>query len=94
MLVIKILGSLDIFSAVIVWVAGVFHIIPSPLLLLVAFYLLAKGVFFLISADIASIIDIICAVIIFLSLSFNMPVFISIIVALFLLQKGVFSLAS
>lgn len=91
MLAIKILGSLDIFSAIMVWIAAVFHIIPSPLLLLIAFYLLTKGVFFLISADIASIIDIICAVLIFLSLSFDMPVFVSIIVALFLLQKGIFS---
>ena len=91
MLIIKILGSLDIFSAIMVWIGAVFHIIPTPLLLLIAFYLLAKGVFFLISADIASIIDIVCAVLIFLSLSFAMPVLVSIIVALFLLQKGIFS---
>jgi len=91
MLIIKLFGSLDIFSAIIVWLS-IFKFIPTPLLLLVGFYLLVKGVVFLFSADIASILDIICSIIIFLSLSFAMPALITIIVALFLLQKGIFSL--
>jgi len=91
MFLIKLLGSIDIISAIIIWLSAVFDFIPSPLILLVAFYLLVKGVVFLFSADIASILDIACSIVIFLSLSFHMPVFIMIVVALFLLQKGIFS---
>ena len=71
-MIIKILGILDIISALIFWLLLFFNL-PKILLLLIAFYLLIKGSIFLISADIASILDILCAGIIFLALSFTMP---------------------
>lgn len=92
MLIIKILGILDILTALIFWLFGMFEIMPKLLIVILAFYLLIKGLFFLISADIASILDIASAVIIFLSLNFPIPKIIVIITALFLMQKGVFSL--
>lgn len=93
-MILKILGILDILAAVSVWLFGFFHILPQTFLLIIALYLLVKGVVFLISMDIASILDIICAGIIFLALSFNMPKAVILIVTLFLLQKGVLSLIS
>ena len=91
-MILKILGILDIITALIFWLFAFFNIIPSTLLLILAFYLLVKGVVFVISRDVASILDIFCAGIILLSLNFQMPKFITIIIVLFLIQKGVFSL--
>lgn len=93
-MIIKILGLLDIITAFSFWLFAFFGIFPRSLIIFFAFYLLIKGVIFLMSADIASILDIISAGIIFLSLSFAMPKFIVIITVLFLIQKGLFSLAS
>ena len=91
-MIVKILGVLDILTAIFFWIFAFFGIGPKTLVMILAFYLLIKGVIFLISADIASIIDIISAALIFLSLNFPLPKIIIILVALFLLQKGVFSL--
>lgn len=93
-MIIKILGILDILAGILFWLSAFFHIIPKPLLLIFAFYLLSKGIFFLISFDIPSIIDVICSVIIFLSFTSTIPKFIAILVTLFLLQKGILSLVS
>lgn len=91
-MIIKILGILDILTALLFWLSAFFHIIPEKILLIVAFYLLAKGIFFIISRDIASILDVISAGIIFISLNFTLPAIVVILVALFLLQKGILSL--
>jgi len=93
-MIIKILGILDILAALSFWLFAFFGFPPKSIVMLFAFYLLAKGVIFLISLDIASIIDVICAGIIFLSFTTPIPKFIVILVALFLLQKGVFSLVA
>ena len=90
-MILKILGALDILSAMLLWLGHFFHIIPQNIMILIAFYLLIKGVVFLISADIASILDIICAGIIFLSFQVSMPGFVMILATLFLLQKGILS---
>lgn len=90
-MILKILGSLDIFTALSLWIFHFFHIIPEKFIMVLAFYLLAKGIFFLISQDIASILDVICAGIIFLSFNFTIPAFVIILVSLFLLQKGILS---
>lgn len=91
---IQILGILDILSAGLFFTSSYSGIIPSLWMTIVGFYLLVKGAAFLIARDIASIIDVISAGIIFLSLAFTIPKAIVIIVSLFLLQKGVFSLLS
>jgi hypothetical protein len=91
-MIVKILGILDIITALSLWLFFFFHIVPEKLVLLLAFYLLAKGIFILTSRDITSIIDVISAGLIFLALNFTIPGFIIIIVTLFLLQKGIFSL--
>lgn len=93
-MILKILGIIDILTAIFFWTFGILGIVPKSIILIFAFYLLIKGVVFLISADIASILDIVCASIIFISLNFVIPTFLVIIVAIFLLQKGIFSLLS
>ena len=91
-MIVKILGILDIIAAILFWIGGMFHIIPANMLLIVGFYLLVKGAVFLIFKDIASILDIVCSAVVFLAVSFSIPLIIVIIVSLFLLQKGIFSL--
>jgi hypothetical protein len=92
--IVKILGIADIIAAIIFWGFGMFHIFPKTLVMFFAFYLLIKGVVFLISADIASILDVSCAILMFIALNMGMPKLLIIIITLFLLQKGLFSLVS
>ena len=91
---VKVLGVADIIAAVLIWIFGIFHILPPELIFVFGFYLLAKGVIFLISKDAASIIDVICAVVFFGAPYVTLPRAIVIIVSLFLLQKGIFSILS
>ena len=91
-MIVKILGILDIIAAIIFWLFGMFHIIPSNIILIVAFYLLIKGIIFLISLDVASILDVIVSVLIFISLNFALPKVIVFLIALYLVQKGILSL--
>lgn len=91
-MIVKILGTLDILAAIIFWLFGMFHIIPSSIILIIAFYLLVKGIIFVISLDIASVLDIIVSVLIFVSLSFTLPKIIIFLISLFLLQKGILSM--
>lgn len=93
-MIVKFLGVLDIVAAIVFWLFGVLNIGSKNLIMVFAFYLLAKGIFFLISADIASILDVACAIIMFIAINAGMPKLVVIIVTLFLLQKGLFSLAS
>lgn len=91
-MIIKLLGILDIISGMLFWLDGFFKIIPDSVIMFLVFYLIIKGLIFIISKDIASILDIISGVIIYFSLSYVLPAFIIIIVTLFLLQKGILSL--
>lgn len=91
-MIVKILGIIDIILALLFWVSSFFHIIPNTVILAGAIYLLAKGIIFLMSEQIASVLDVIIAVAMILSLSFALPSFLVIILVLLLLQKGVVSL--
>lgn len=94
MVLVKIMGIVDLLAAVLFWIFAFFGIIPKSGIMLIAFYLLIKGAVFLISADVASILDIVCSLLIFIALSFSLPKILVFIVVLFLLQKGFFSLVS
>ncbi len=91
-MIVKIFGILDLIAGISFWLSIMFKIIPQGFLILLAFYLIAKGTAFLISKDVASILDIIAGIIIFLSFSLQLPTMIVTIVTVYLLQKGVFSL--
>ena len=91
-MIVKILGILDILAAVFFWVFGFWHIIPAGVITFFAFVILIKGVSFSIMRDFASFGDIICSLVMFLSLYIAFPIAVFIIVSFYLLQKGIFSL--
>lgn len=94
-MIVKVLGALDIFVALVFWIFGIFHLgFLSGFVLILGFFLLVKGVAFAISLNAVSVLDIVSALIIISATSFVLPKIIVIIVALFLLQKGVFSMMS
>ncbi len=67
---------------------------PDKILLVLAIILIIKGVFFLMTADFASAIDIISGIIIVLSIYITIPLILAAIVFIFLIQKAAFSLIS
>jgi len=94
-MILKILGIMDIITAICFWIFGIFRLSEiSGFILLMGLVLLVKGVIFIIQASIASILDIVCALLIIASTSITMPNLVIIIVALFLIQKGIFSMLS
>lgn len=89
----KILGGFDIITGAIFFIFATFHVdLLHKLVMILAIILLIKGLIFMISKDIASLLDIICAIIMFISLGVSMPYLIVILVFIYLLQKGIFSL--
>ena len=96
---VKILGALDLI------VAGIFCLnnnldsfngggwFPNSILMYAGIYLLLKGLLFCWSLDIASIIDVVGALIILLSLVIQLPLMISAVVIFYLTIKGFISLA-
>lgn len=93
-MIIKILGVCDIISGLLIFLNSMYNFIPETIMLVAGFYLLIKGIVFVIGKDFASIIDVICSLVIFISLAYSIPYFISVIIFVFLLQKGIFSLLS
>lgn len=86
-MIVKLLGLLDIFTGVIV--ALLTFGIKSPLLIILAGYLVVKGVIFFSGA---SIMDLFCALVIFYAYLNPVPGLVIGLVAVWLLQKGAFSL--
>lgn len=94
---LKILGFLDIISAIVLFLVG-FTKLAIPILLIFAFYMIAKGILFaamsgLDAGSFASFVDIAIGVVFYLSVSFTIPKLILSIGSLFLIQKGILSLA-
>lgn len=92
MVIVKILGTLDLLVAIFFWSFGFWHIIPAGIIAFFAFVILIKGVSFSIMRDFASFGDIVCSLVMFLSLYISLPIFVFIVVSFYLLQKGIFSL--
>ncbi len=86
----KVLGALDLLVTLIIIFAPLF---PKNIIFYGAFYLIAKGLMFVLtSRDFASYLDIICGIyVIFLAFNLSNPI-ITILAVLFLGQKVVFSL--
>ena len=91
-MIIKILGVLDIFVAIVFWLFGMFGIISSDFVLLLGLILLVKGLIFSIKVNVTSILDIISSILIITATSIDLPVMAISLISLFLLQKGIFSL--
>jgi len=93
---LKILGCLDILSSIIL-ISLLLIKIPASLVIFISFYLIGKGILFLVTSEfnlfsLANFIDILIGVMFYLSISLNLPSFLFLLSSVFLLQKGVFSL--
>ena len=94
-MLIKLLGVLDVMVAILFFANNTFfRFLPTVIVLIIALYLIIKGLIFVLSADVASIIDIICGIIIIASAFSVLPKLVAVIVAIYLVQKGVFSVLS
>lgn len=90
-MIVKILGILDLIVGILFWLFGIFNIIPSNIILILGFILLAKGIAFIINLNPASILDVICAFVIISATSIILPKLVIILISLFLIQKGILS---
>jgi hypothetical protein len=93
-MLLKILGILDIFIGICLWIFGIFNLIPANFILILGLFLLAKGLIFITGFSIISFLDIVIAGAIIIATSVQLPKLIIIILSLFLLQKGILSLLS
>ena len=88
-MIVKILGLMDIFVALTFWIFGIFNLsFLSEFIFILGIILLIKGVIFMTQLSIASILDIIAALILIASSSTSvaMPKLVVIIIALVLLS--------
>jgi len=91
-MLVKILGVFDLFVAIILFLMALNTYIWGWLILLLVIILSVKSLPFLLTFCLASIIDIIVALVLFLSLFFGISPIIFLIAALAIAQKGVMSL--
>ena len=92
-MIVKILGFLDIIVGISFWLFGIFHLeILAGFILLMGLFLLAKGIAFATQMSIASILDILSAILIASATYTPFPNLIIIIISLFLIQKGIISI--
>jgi len=92
MVAIKILGTLDLITAILFWAFMVFDITGiSQIITFLGIFLLVKGIVFATTADIVSVLDILSAMVVIVGSSFNIHIFLVILVSIYLAQKGIFS---
>ena len=92
-MIIKLFGILDILIALILIIQNYFfEIFSNKSIWTIAIYLLIKGIAFVILLDFASLVDIVCSIIIILTIFLNVPILLIGAVILWLLQKGFFSI--
>ena len=94
-MLIKILGFFDIIAAILLFLTPFINI-STPVLLLFAFIMVVKGIFFFVTGgfdllSLANFGDILAGVLFYLAVPFALPKILLAIVSLFLLQKGIFS---
>jgi len=89
------LGIIDILTGLLFFINNsLIKFPPSKVIWILGIYLIVKGIIFLLSVDVASTIDIICGIIVLLSLPFIIPKLLAVIVTIYLVQKGIFSIIS
>lgn len=89
----KILGILDFIAGVILVIKSLNFNINESLIALFAFYLLLKGIIFLIGfKDTGSFLDLLCGFFLISTIVISVSPFILIITGLFLIVKGIISL--
>ena len=97
-MLLKLLGIFDIIAALAFFINNNLDKanswFPNGIVIILAIYILLKGLIFVIILDFVSLIDIICAIIIFISLLTPINAVITFLVVIFLIQKGIISLIS
>lgn len=97
-MIIKLFGIADLLVALAFMLNNLFdktsNWFPNSIVLFLAIYLIIKGFFFVLTWDLASTIDIICGILILLSIYISIPTVLSIIILIFIIQKAFFSLIS
>jgi len=91
-MLVKALGILDLLIALVLFLMAFNVVIPFLLLIAMVVILAAKSVPFILNFDLASIIDVLVAILIGVNFFVNIPTFLFLVVALAVGQKGVFSL--
>lgn len=87
----KILGIFDLLTALALFLTALKVAIPMQLVVVLMIILLVKSAPFITSFCIASLIDIVVAVVLLVNLFFSVPVLILLIAALAIFQKGAMS---
>ncbi|MBR9701744.1 hypothetical protein GOV13_02375 [Candidatus Pacearchaeota archaeon] len=95
---VKIFGAIDIFVGLIFWIYSMlnsigWNIIPDGLIIVLGIILLIKGLIFAIGLDFFSVLDVITAIIILISISFTLPTTAVHVIGIYLVGKGIVSLA-
>lgn len=94
-MIIKLFGLVDILIALIILIQNYFfNLFPAGVILTAGIYLLIKGIAFVILLDFASVVDIICSIIIIFSASMHVSIILIAIIIIWLLQKGFFSMVN
>lgn len=95
-MLVKILGLLDILTALILIIQNYFtEIFPTSVIWTIGLYILIKGIAFALILDFASFIDITCSIVIILTIFLpGIPKLLIGLVILWILQKGFFSIWS
>lgn len=89
---VKFLGIIDLFVGVSYLIIFYSNNIQNSFILIIGIILLLKGLIFISSLNFASIMDAFLGLIIIISSSINMPIWIVLPVSIFLVQKGIFSM--
>ena len=94
-MIIKLFGIVDILIALVLLIQNYFwKVFPTNVLWAAGIYLLIKGIAFVLLLDFASTVDIVCAIVIILTIFFEVPLLLIGAVILWLVQKGFFSIVS
>lgn len=93
MLIAKILGLIDILSALFFYIFGMFGFISPNIVMAFGVILLVKGLIFIWGFNIFSAIDVISGIVIIMGASgVVIPEMFVIVISIFLLGKGAFSM--
>ena len=92
-MIVKLLGVLDVLSGLLFFLFAYLGWISGTFMVVVALYLIFKGMAFILLANyVISGLDVVAGLIIFVSLDVIFPSLIVFLVVVYLLQKGIFSL--
>jgi len=92
-MLLKLLGVIDILSAIVFWLFYNLNVLPLVLVLILGVFLMLKGIYFsTLSKSVSSALDILVGLVVVSFSTIGLPVILVLLLSLYLLQKGVVSL--